>query len=148
MNKLKQTRSIFVQLCSVCQVNTHFFPVKHLGISSLQYSSDWSITPLKKKSLEFFLPLFQTYYIGFISSPLSHSSISFLRKTIVTPPALFSSSILMAHTYSKDLEACFNTLQFGLIETQQEVKQLSANVSTINTTLQSSMGEIKQDLTT
>jgi hypothetical protein len=41
----------------------------------------------------------------------------------------------MAHTYSQDLEACFNTLQSGLIETQQEVKQLSANVVAINTTM-------------
>jgi wobble nucleotide-excising tRNase len=54
----------------------------------------------------------------------------------------------MAHTHSQDLEARFNTLQYGLIETQQEVKQLSAYVSTINTTMQSSMGEMKQDLTT
>jgi hypothetical protein len=54
----------------------------------------------------------------------------------------------MAHTHSQDLEARFNTLQSGLIETQQEVKQLSANVIAINTTMQSSMGEIKQDLTT
>jgi wobble nucleotide-excising tRNase len=54
----------------------------------------------------------------------------------------------MAHTHSQDLEARFNTLQSGLIETQQEVKKLSANVSTINTTMQSSMEEIKQDLTT
>jgi hypothetical protein len=54
----------------------------------------------------------------------------------------------MAHTRSQDLEARFNTLQSGLIETQQEVKQLSANVSAINTTMQSSMGKIKQDLTT
>jgi hypothetical protein len=46
------------------------------------------------------------------------------------------------------LEARFNTLQSSIIETQQEVKQLSANVSTINTTMQSSMEEIKQDLTT
>jgi hypothetical protein len=46
------------------------------------------------------------------------------------------------------LEACFNTLQSGLIETQEEVKQLSANVATINTTMQSSMKKIKQDLTT
>jgi hypothetical protein len=53
----------------------------------------------------------------------------------------------MAHTHSQDLEARFNTLQYGLIETQQDVKQLSANVS-INTTMQSSMEEIKQDLTT
>jgi hypothetical protein len=54
----------------------------------------------------------------------------------------------MAHTHSQDLEACFNTLKYGLIETQQEVKQISANVAAINTTMQSSMGEIKQDLTT
>ena len=54
----------------------------------------------------------------------------------------------MAHTHSQDLEARFNTLQSGLIETQQEVKQLSANIAAINTTMQSSMEEIKQDLTT
>jgi hypothetical protein len=54
----------------------------------------------------------------------------------------------MAHTHSQDLESRFNTLQYGLIETQQEVKQLSANVVTINTTMQSSMGKNKQDLTT
>jgi hypothetical protein len=54
----------------------------------------------------------------------------------------------MAHTCSQDLEARFNTLQSGLIETQQEVKQLSANVAAINTTMQSSKEEIKQDLTT
>jgi hypothetical protein len=54
----------------------------------------------------------------------------------------------MAHTCSQDLEACFNTLQSSLIETQQEVKQISANVVAINTTMQSSMEEIKQDLTT
>jgi hypothetical protein len=54
----------------------------------------------------------------------------------------------MAHTHSQDLEAHFNTLQSGLIKTKQEVKQLSANVVTINNTMQSSMGEIKQDLTT
>jgi len=54
----------------------------------------------------------------------------------------------MVHTRSQDLEALFNTLQSGLLKTQQEVKQLSANVATINTTMQSSMEEIKQDLTT
>ena len=54
----------------------------------------------------------------------------------------------MAHTHSQDLEARFNTLQFGLIETQQQVKQLSANVAAINTTMHSSMEKIKQDLTT
>ena len=59
---------------------------------------------------------------------------------------LFSSPILMAHTRSQELEARFNTLQSSLIETQQEVKQLSANVAAINTTMQSSRKEIKQDL--
>jgi hypothetical protein len=82
-----------MQLCLGCQVNTHFFLVKHLGISSLQYSSDRSITlagvkKKKKKSLEIFSPLFETYSIGFISSPLSHSSISFFGKKI-DPPTPF-----------------------------------------------------------
>jgi peptidoglycan hydrolase CwlO-like protein len=54
----------------------------------------------------------------------------------------------MAHTCSQDLQARFNTLQSSLTETQQEVKQLSSNVVSINTTMQSSMEEIKQDLTT
>jgi hypothetical protein len=54
----------------------------------------------------------------------------------------------MAYTHSQDLEARFKNLQSGLIETQQEVKQLSANVVAINTTMQSSMEEIKKDLTT
>jgi uncharacterized protein YlxW (UPF0749 family) len=54
----------------------------------------------------------------------------------------------MAHTHSQHLEALFNTLQSNLTKTQQEVKQLSANVATINTTMRSSMEEIKQDLTT
>jgi hypothetical protein len=62
----------------------------------------------------------------------------------------------MAHTHSQDLEAHFNTLQYGFLETQKEVKQLSATVAsintsintTINTTMQSSMEEVKQELTT
>jgi peptidoglycan hydrolase CwlO-like protein len=41
----------------------------------------------------------------------------------------------MAHTQRQDLEARFNTLQSSLTETQQEVKQLSANVVAINTTM-------------
>jgi wobble nucleotide-excising tRNase len=53
----------------------------------------------------------------------------------------------MAHTRIQDLEAHFNTLQSSLTETQQEVKQLSANVVAINTTMYSSKDEIKQDLT-
>jgi wobble nucleotide-excising tRNase len=58
----------------------------------------------------------------------------------------------MAHTRSQDLEARFNTLQSNFTETQQEVKQLSANVVAINTTMQSSIAasieELKQDMTT
>jgi hypothetical protein len=58
----------------------------------------------------------------------------------------------MAHTRSQDLEARFNTLQSNFTETQQEVKQLSANVAAINTTMQSSITasieELKQDMTT
>jgi hypothetical protein len=54
----------------------------------------------------------------------------------------------MARTRIQDLEAHFNTLQSNFTETQQEVKQFSTNVSAINTTMQSSMKEIKQDLTT
>jgi hypothetical protein len=54
----------------------------------------------------------------------------------------------MTRTHNQDLQAHFNTLQSSLIETQQEVKQLSANVVAINTTMKSSMEEIKQDLTT
>jgi chromosome segregation ATPase len=50
----------------------------------------------------------------------------------------------MAHIHSQDLEALFNTLQSNLSETQQEVKQLSANVFAINTTMQSSMEEKKR----
>jgi hypothetical protein len=34
----------------------------------------------------------------------------------------------MAHTRSQDLEARFNTLQSGFLETQKEVKQLSATM--------------------
>jgi hypothetical protein len=45
----------------------------------------------------------------------------------------------MAHTHSQDLESRFNILQSNFTETQQEVKQLSANVVSINTTIQSSI---------
>jgi hypothetical protein len=53
----------------------------------------------------------------------------------------------MVHTCSQDLEAHFNTLQYNFTETQKEVKQISVNVSAINTTMQSSLEEIKQDIT-
>jgi wobble nucleotide-excising tRNase len=58
----------------------------------------------------------------------------------------------MPHTHSQDFEARFNNLQYNFIETQQKVKQLNANVSAINTTMQSSVAasieELKQDMTT
>jgi hypothetical protein len=57
----------------------------------------------------------------------------------------------MDHTCSQDLEDRFNTLQSNFIETQQEVRQLNANISTINTNIQSSIAasimELKQDMT-
>jgi wobble nucleotide-excising tRNase len=58
----------------------------------------------------------------------------------------------MAHTCSQDLESRFNTLQSIFTETQQEVKQLSANVATLNTNMHfsivASIKELKQDMNT
>jgi wobble nucleotide-excising tRNase len=58
----------------------------------------------------------------------------------------------MAHTHSQDLESRFNSLYSNFTETQQEVRQLSANVSTINKNMHSSIDakieDIKQDLAT
>jgi hypothetical protein len=62
----------------------------------------------------------------------------------------------MAHTCSQDLEARFNTLQSNFTETQQEVRQLSANIATINKNMHSSIAasieelkeDLKQDITT
>jgi hypothetical protein len=147
INKLKQTRSIVTQLCSGFQVNTHFFLVKHLGISSLQYSLDRTYKK-KKKSVKFFTIISSLFHWIHLFALITFPHIIFFGKKNLPRPPLFSFPILMAHTHSQDLADRFNTLQSGLIETQQQVKQLSANVATINTTMQSSMGEIKQDLTT
>jgi hypothetical protein len=58
----------------------------------------------------------------------------------------------MAHTHSQDLEAHFTTLHSNFTETQQEVRQLSANISTINQKMHSSITasihELKQNITT
>jgi hypothetical protein len=62
----------------------------------------------------------------------------------------------MAHTCSQDLEARFNTLQSNFTETQQEVRQISANIATINQNMHSSIAasitelkeDLKQDMTT
>jgi hypothetical protein len=72
----------------------------------------------------------------------------------ISDPArsLFSSPILMAHTRSQELESRFNTLQSGFLETQQEVKQLSATIASrdasINVAMQSAMEKVKHELTT
>jgi hypothetical protein len=60
------------------------------------------------------------------------------------------------HTHRQDLEACFNTLQYNFTETQQEVRQLSVNIVTINKNMHSSIvasieelkEDLKQDITT
>jgi hypothetical protein len=58
----------------------------------------------------------------------------------------------MAHTHSQDLEARFNCLSSTFTETQQEVRELNANIATINKNMHSSidvkMETIKQDLST
>jgi hypothetical protein len=62
----------------------------------------------------------------------------------------------MARTRSQDLEARFNTLQSNFTKTQQEVRQLSANIATINKNMHSSIAtsiaelkeDLKQDMTT
>jgi hypothetical protein len=41
----------------------------------------------------------------------------------------------MAHTRSQDLETHFNTLPSGFLETQKEVKQLSATIASINSSI-------------
>jgi hypothetical protein len=58
----------------------------------------------------------------------------------------------MAHTHSQELESRFNTLQSSLLETQQEVQQLSATIASIhasiNVVMHSTMEEVKHELTT
>jgi hypothetical protein len=56
----------------------------------------------------------------------------------------------MAHTCIQDLEARFNTLQSNFTDAQQEVRQLSADIATINKNMNSSIvasiEELKEDL--
>jgi hypothetical protein len=66
----------------------------------------------------------------------------------------------MAHTCSQDLEAQFNTWHSNFIETQQEVRQINANILSINKNMHSSIAalvatsieelrhELKQEITT
>jgi hypothetical protein len=60
----------------------------------------------------------------------------------------------MAHTRNQELESRFNTLQSGLLETQQEVQQLSATIASrdasmnasVHVAVQSTMEEVKNEL--
>jgi hypothetical protein len=56
----------------------------------------------------------------------------------------------MDHTHSEDLESCLSTLSYNFSETQHEVQKLSANVTTINakmhSTIDTKMETLKQDL--
>jgi hypothetical protein len=56
----------------------------------------------------------------------------------------------MTHTHSQDLEAHFTSLHSNLTDTQQEVQKISANISTINQKMHSSIvasiSELKDDL--
>ena len=60
----------------------------------------------------------------------------------------------MAHTRNQELESRFNTLQSGLLETQQEVQQLSATIASrdasmnasVHVAVQSEMAEVKNEL--
>ena len=60
----------------------------------------------------------------------------------------------MAHTRNQELESRFNTLQHGLLETQQEVQQLTATIASrdasmnasVQIAVQSAMVEVKNEL--
>jgi hypothetical protein len=52
----------------------------------------------------------------------------------------------MAHTHNQELKAHLNTSQSNFTKTQQEVKQLSSNVFSINTTMQSSIATSIEEL--
>ena len=62
----------------------------------------------------------------------------------------------MAHTHNQELESHFTTLQSGLLETQQEVQQLSATIASreasmnasVNVVVKSTMAKVKHELTT
>jgi hypothetical protein len=100
-------------------------------------------------------PLFETYSIGFLSYPLSHSYLSFFNNCF-DPTCPFSVPSSSWPIPVARLEARFNTLHSNFTETQQEVRQLSANISTINKNMSSSITtsieelnqDLKQDITT
>ena len=48
----------------------------------------------------------------------------------------------MVHTRNQELESRFNTLQSGLLETQQEVQQLSATISSHDASMNASVNVV------
>jgi hypothetical protein len=138
--KTKKTISIVVQLCSSCQITTQLFLIKHLGISSVKYSSGQSINPQvfkEKNPLDLSLLPYHIHTYHFLA-------------IFLTPRALFWFPRHHGPYHSQELEARFNTLQSNFTETQQEMRQLSANIATINKNMYSYIPslieELKQDL--
>jgi hypothetical protein len=130
-----------------------------LGISTLQHSSDQSITlqqKKKKKVWKFFHHYLRPIPLDSSLLPYHIPPYNFFAKISDPAHSLFSSPILMAHTRSQELESHFNTLQSSFLETQQEVQQLSATIAShdafmnasVNVAMQSTMEKFKHELTT
>jgi hypothetical protein len=126
----------------------HHFPPYHFSAKISDPARTLFSSPI-------FSPLFETYSIRFIYFPLSLLPISFFCKKNSDPArSLFSSPVIMAHTRNQELESRFNTLQSGLLETQQEVQQLSATIASrdasmnasVHVAMQSTMAEVKNEL--
>ena len=48
----------------------------------------------------------------------------------------------MAHTRNQELESRFNTLRHGLLETQQEMQQLSATIASHDASMNASINVV------
>jgi hypothetical protein len=96
--------------------------VQNLGISALQHSSDQSITPQLLKVWKFFHHYLRPIPLDSSLLPYHFHPYHFSAKISDPARSLFSAPIIMAHTRNQELESRFNTLQSGLLETQQEVK--------------------------
>jgi hypothetical protein len=66
----------------------------------------------------------------------------FYEKKFDPAHSLSSSPIIMAHTRSQELESRFNTLQYGFLETQQEVQQLSATIASCDASINASVNVV------
>jgi len=52
----------------------------------------------------------------------------------------------MAHTHNQELDSRFNTLQSGLLETQQEVQQISATIASRDASMNASINVVVQSI--